>query len=656
MSKIASNAEDGIWETLPWQIGIMLALADLDIPDVGIQKPTQRGLSMILLGLMLYNACYRKRNVGNWQPRDADARRFGLRHVKSSIDNIPEVAAKLLSGAGKRNDPNNSVMYTAFHDAYIQISPAQKDQDFRADSLAEAYIDEADGMPLRVAKGEGNERGSSPFELVKGRMDAEDYPKRAVVSTARVKGSSNIENFLKECRELFHWFLPCPRCDLLQETVWGAPAHTGSHGVIWDEVLDDEGLVDEYLSSKTARYRCCDKNCNHEFGFAEILRQNKYGYWQSDNLRLDHHEYRYLDRKVLEQDNQEQVIDKPPSVGFQFPGYFSGTGTALEKGVEGWLFATRMKRAGDDRPMIRWKNEYEAVTVDQSAGVMRIEGSSLLTLRKPIHGIPNEIQYLTMFWDFNRARGTMGMLCGWSAGQQCWILEYHHLPGDPTGHKKQVWEVTSRHRQKNNTNSIAVSFCGLDTGYNVDFVREVAEKDPVMYVLTKGHHVGKKPIFAWSGNNERNDEALAMIGTDTAKKYFYNRLLQDKEELIGKVRIPDNLEFADAIFCDGLVAEQLVHVWKDGKNPDEEWRRVSQGIDNEPLDCVIGNYAGIYNLQEEFGFNLLDQEPMQSMPSDEEQTGRTVLRQDSETLIEKYSEAPVQNQFDASSMRSRFKR
>lgn len=645
MSPIASNSEDGIWETLPWQVGIALVVSDLDISDVGIQKPTQRGISNILLAFALYEACFRKRNVGNWQPRDKDAKTFGNRHVGPAIDVMPEVANKLITRRHK--DPNNSVQFRGFQDAYFQVSPAQKDQDFRADSIATAEIDEADGMPLRVQKGEGNERGSSPFELVKGRMDAEDYPKCVVVSTPRVQGSSNIENYLSELEVVLNWYLPCPQCDRHQRPVWGDAAETGAHGVIWDEVHADSAL-DEHRSGLTARYRC--EFCDTEFDFQQILEQNEQGYWASDTVKLVTEPYGWVDPEW------NKPVEKPISVGFQFPGFFSGTNKALSNGVTGWLRALRHKRLGDDRAWIRWKNEYESVTVDQSTGAMRIDGKSLLSYREDFDQIPNEVQYVVGFWDLNNRRGSMGMFCGFGAGMECWILEFHHLKGSPTEHRQEIWSITERHRQRVNERKIEVSACMVDTGDMITEVRLICDRNPVLYIPTKGSSIRGKNAFEWSGNNKHSEESLGMIGTDTLKKLIFTRLQQDRDERVGKIHIPIGEDF-NLVFLEGLVGEELVHVWRDGKNPVEEWHRVSEGIWNEPLDTFVGCYAAIDYLEAEFGFCLLD-EPIVETEDDEPyppENTPNLIRQDSDDLIEKYSEASDLDEYDASSLRDKYR-
>lgn len=593
LSADATNTRGKRWTSYGYQKFIINVVADLDIERVGLIKPTQVGWTQILKAFLGYEVAHRKRTTCIWQPRTEDFRDFSNVQIASLLRDVPAVAAELKTEVGKR-DQENTTARRGFKAATLYARAAMSGPNFERISIQSAGADEYDSMPANV-DGKG-----SPAELITGRMDAADFPKLIVGGTPRIKGESNIESFIEECREVFRRYIPCPHCDHMQTLIWGDP--DSHHGMKWNKVFDGDGKLDELRTAETVHYVC--QSCSGTFNYNDFRKLDGRGEWRSKNLRVPDNDYTYYSLETGEK------VRKPESVGVRLWGAYSYS-LSWVKGCQRFLAAIRLARSGKNESLIRWINEYKGETYSPTETNDLPDWKILKARKEQWNGeVPYKAQLVTHWWDVQDDRLEGGAVA-WGFEEESWNLDYYVIVGDPytTRLLHKAGEYHKKIYRYADGRELPVAISGMDHGHLADKVEEVCKLNHTQMIPTKGASNRGKPVADMPNTKNAKGVYLTIIGTDTAKDTIAARLKLD-------VPGPGYIHFADVEKHDDYYFKMVTAEYKKtqylGGQTVDAWF-CPKGKRNEAFDVMVGNLAMIRILQQRYGVKLIEieDEPLQ---------------------------------------------
>lgn len=538
-------SEPGRWHTArtPYLREVLDALSrDCDVHEVVFWSGTQLGKTEACLNFLGYIIGHDAGPVLFVQPTLDMAKRFSKQRVASMIEATPALRERIKPVRSR--DSGNTLLEKEFDNGILIITGANAAAGLRSMPARDVIFDEIDAYPLSLGA-EGD-----PISLGEKRQDNFPTWRRLKTSTCTIKGESRIEQAYA-ASDRRRYFVPCPHC-------------------VYPQVLRWKNI--EWLDGRpeTVRYRC--EAC------ATLIEET--------------HKTEMLDAG-------EWIAEAPqsPIRGYWINSLYSPLGwLSWEKIVREYLEAKVAQDAGDSTLMQVWQNTRLAETweltgerIGEHELQQRAEDYELRT-------VPTGVLVLTASVDVQGDRLEL-MICGWGRGEECWILDYQKIYGDPA--EDHVWteldSILTTPLRIDNDHVMRISATAVDHGGHHSTTVEAFTRARTgrNVIAVKGQSQEGKPILGppherdttWKGKKLKYGARIWPIGVDTAKHALHERLGL-KTAGPGFVHTSKAL---DDEFFRGLTAEQLVTRFVRGR-PKKVWH-LPRGRRNEPLDLWVYAYA-----------------------------------------------------------------
>lgn len=518
-----SSQREEKWEAWPFQIGILDCMSNDSIEEFTFYKSARLGYTKCLLADIGYTAQHQRRNQAVWLPKDGDSDDF----VKTDLDPMLEDVAIMRTVFPKAlaKSKVNSLQQKKFSGSICKLRGGHASGNYRRLTIAKGRADELDGFEQSV------EGAGPPDALIRKRVEGATYPKCIWGSTGRKKHLSHIERLYHAMDVQMRFRITCPHCDLEHPLEWGGKKV--AHGFKWDK-LDPEGTV---------RHHC--PHCHGSITQADYLRLYRSGRWVSEcgTYVLKH----WWDEKG-EPHAQWTLADgthclPPVRVGMRCWTAYSPQ-VSWAKILQEFLDASRAWKQGNREPMIQWINETKGETYEEVGDKVavselqtRAHASGFVMRTVPVGGLQ-----LVSSVDVQDDRfEIMVMAVGRGEVPEIWIIDYIVMDANPAvmADWDRLWDRLQQQYQHRHGAWMSISGAGVDTGGHFThqayfFVAKYRDKNPNFRLFAlKGSNTAGDPIKAKSakwfdvnafGRLVRKGVKLWMVGTDTAKDLFYNRL------------------------------------------------------------------------------------------------------------------------------------
>jgi len=208
-----SSAEAGPWRTsrTPYLREPMNALTDARVKEICMVAASQVGKSELELNFIGYIIDQDPGSVLYIQPTIDDAKKFSKLRIAPMIRDSRSLRTKV--SEVKTRDSNNTILQKSFPGGMLTITGSNSPSALASTPARYIIGDERD----RWAVSAGTE--GDPWELAKARQATFYNAKAVEVSTATIKGASNIEkSYLKGTQE--RWCHLCPECGEYSEIIF----------------------------------------------------------------------------------------------------------------------------------------------------------------------------------------------------------------------------------------------------------------------------------------------------------------------------------------------------------------------------------------------------------------------------------------------------
>lgn len=559
LSAEASHRQ-GAWQAYPFQKAMMDAMSNDDIREVSIRKARRIGYTKMLVAFLAYNAVHRRRKQALWQPSDGDRDSFVKTELEPAIRDIPVLAAALVSG--RESDTLKTKNFLG--GAILHTLGGASSRAYRRITVAAALLDEVDAFDQQI------EKSADPVTLARGRLEGAPFPKLVTGSTPRIKGLSHVEYREANADAVMQYHIACPHCSVEHPLTWGGKDQ--AHGFKWTD--DDPASVRHICPH--CRGSITQGDYMRLWGAGEwVSKCGSYRYGQDGAWRDEHGDERYPPRHVA------FVIWTAYSPQREWSDI-----------VREFLEATEKARAGDVGPLMGFCNETLAETwediverADEHELARRAEPYPLRTLPAgalvPVAGIDVQgDRFEIVVWALGR-------------GEQMWAVDYAVIRANP-GDEREWLKLDDylaqplRHENGRTTrvHAAAVDTAGHFTHHAYNYCRVRAAR---RIFAVKGDPVPGKPILSraspqdvnWRGRVLKNGIKLWLVGTDSAKDLFFNRL-KVKEPGPGYVHFSNELpdEFFEQLTAENRVPQRTA------RGIESRWVN-RKGRRNEALDATV---------------------------------------------------------------------
>ncbi len=230
-----------------------------------------------------------------------------------------------------------------------------------------------------------------------------------------------------------------------------------------------------------------------------------------------------------------------------------------------------------------WEEQGDAVEADSLAG----------RLEEYAAEVPHGVGLLTAAVDVQKDRLEVQVM-GWGAGEECWLVEFQQIHGDPGG--GEVWEdlddVLFRKFVHQSGVEVTISATFIDSGgHHTDEVyRYCTGRSFKRVYACKGQARPGSELVSRPSRNNRFRARLFMIGTDSAKDAIFSRL-RLREPGPGYIHLPS---WTEREWMAQLTAEKAVRRYIRGKGSKREYVKTRQR--NEALDLTVYCLAALHSL------------------------------------------------------------
>lgn len=538
-------AEPGRWRTerTPYLREIMEALSvDSEVEEVVLWSGTQLGKSETCNNWIGYSIDHNPGPLLLVQPTLDLAKRYSKQRIASLIDSTPVLRDRVQPARAR--DSGNTLLEKEFDGGILVVAGANSAAGLRSMPARDLLFDEVDAYPMSI-----DDEGD-PISLAEKRQDTFARRKRLKTSTCTIKGESRIEQAYEASDRRKYW-VPCPDC--------------GEHQVLrWANLKWSDGNTDD------VRYAC--EHCG-----VLIEEANKPDMLARGEWRAEAPESRVR--------------------GYWINSLYSPLGwLSWAAIVREFLEAKAALDVGDQTLMQVWTNtrlaetwELQGNKIAEAEVQKRAEAYQLRT-------VPRGVLLITAAVDVQGDRLEVQLL-GWGHGEECWVLDYQKIHGDPA--EGVVWSMLDEVLQAPLRNifglDLRIGATAIDHGgHHSQMVETFTRARAGRHVIAvKGQSQAGKPVIGkpserdtnWKGKKVRRGARVWPVGSDTAKYVLYQRL---GLTVPGPGYVHTSNELDDAYYK-GLTAEQLVTRYVKGR-PRSEWV-LKKGQRNEPLDLWVYGYA-----------------------------------------------------------------
>lgn len=538
-------SEPGPWRTerTPYLREIMEALSvDSEVEEVVLWAGTQLGKSETCNNWIGYSIHHSPGPILLVQPTLDLAKRYSKQRIASLIDSTPVLRDRVQPARAR--DSGNTLLEKEYDGGILVIAGANSAAGLRSMPARDVLFDEVDAYPLSI-----DDEGD-PISIAEKRQDTFARRKRLKTSTCTIKGESRIEQAYAASDRRRYW-VPCPDCGEYQVLRWAS--------LKWPEGDPTD-----------VRYAC--EHCGVLIEEAHKPDMLARGEWRAEAPAA----------RVR---------------GYWINSLYSPLGwLSWAAIVREFLEAKAALDAGDQTLMQVWTNtrlaetwELQGNKIAEAEVQKRAEAYALRT-------VPRGVLLLTAAVDVQGDRLELQIL-GWGSGEECWVLDYQRLYGDPA--ESVVWSRLDEVLQTPLRNvfglDLRISATAVDHGgHHSQMVETFTRARGGRHVLAvKGQSQAGKPVIGkpserdtnWRGKKVKRGARVWPVGSDTAKYVLFQRLALTQP---GPGYVHTSAELEDEWYR-GLTAEQLVTRYVKGR-PRSEWV-LKKGTRNEPLDLWVYGYA-----------------------------------------------------------------
>lgn len=552
-----SSAEQGGWKCLPYQVEILDAMGDDNIPRVTMKKSARTGYTKMLLIVIAMNIKVLQRSIMVVQPTDGDARDFSKDEVSPMIRDV-----KCLKGLVDTSRLSSTHLKKSFVGGVLDIVGAHSARGLRRLTKDVGLFDEIAAYGI-------TEEGC-PIKLGEMRLFASPFPKYIYGSTP-VRPHDNIDiKYEQSDKRRFH--VPCPHCGELQY-------------LQWKEDKMDYGLTYEEDNPSNAYYIC--KHC--------ACRIDEKDKWE-----------------ML--DNGKWIAEKPFAghAGFHIWAAYSPYPNAA------WheLAKEHYEAIGNPELMKKFYNTVLG-EVFEDEEQEKIGWEALYARREHYQfDVPQEVKVLTVGIDTQDDRFEYEVI-GWGAHEESWGIKYGVIHGDLR--RPDVWNILADHLRatfrKPDGTMMNISFGCMDSqGHFTDEVHKFSKQIGRKFIIPIfGAKNPDKPVAKFPRSPNEKGTYRMEVGVSAAKDIWYSRYrLQKMGPCYCHYPAAEESGY-DETYFKGATAE-----FKKKKKVNDKqvlaWH-CPDGVRNEPTDCRNYALAAIRVLQQSFGVVLEDPEAPQQRKS-----------------------------------------
>ena len=507
----------------------MDTINDHKINTVVFMKSAQVGATEILNNIVGYYIDQDPSPILILQPTLSMAQAWSKDRLSNMIRDCNVLREKI--GDPKSKDGGNTVLSKQFPGGNINIVGSNSAAGLASRPVRILLCDEVD----RYDQSAGTE--GDPINLATKRTTTFWNRKILLTSTPTTKGLSRIEVAFEQSDKRYY-NVPCPSCKKLQVLDWGQ--------IQWEDGKPE-----------TAKYYCI--HCEEEIN--ESKKQ-----WMLTN------------GKWVATDKSNGVA------GFHISELYSPWRSWKDIALDFYSVKKQPEM------LKTWVNTALGRTFDDPGE--SIEFEELLEQRESydLNTVPNNVLVITCGIDTHSDRLELQLL-GWGKDNECWVVDYKILFGDPTSHN--IWK-------------------DLDDYLNSGFIREDGKRLRIACTCidSGGHHTQTvyaytkkrlhRKIFAIKGLSQPNrpiagkpsfvgtdKHILYPVGSDTAKEFIYTRLKSENKT----IHFPATV---DVEYFKQLTSEKRVIKYVRGK---KTFKWVKKTTRNEALDTMVYGIAAMYILK-----------------------------------------------------------
>lgn len=542
-----SSYERGDWETSPYQVAILNAMANDDIAEVNWQKSSRVGYTKMIVIAMAYAIEHKHRNVAAWSPDDGARDRFSKQHIDSMIRDVARLH-DLFPWLGIKDKNNTIGVKTFTNQQVLHLLGGKAAKNYREISVDLAIYDELSKFDRDI------EKEGSPTFLGDKRIEGSVFGKSIRGSTPKIKGECQIEEVCSEADKQFYRYIPCPVCDEYQALEFGGP--DVDFGLKWDHDAKKP------KQPSTVYYQCIHRGCRFEY--ADYIDADEYGCWQSDDGTWTEDGIEFFDEPGYR-------VDTPMTVAFYLWSIYSHW-SPWSRIVRDWQLAQRSRENLQSFINTTLGEAWEEPGT-------KIEHETLFTRREVYAAkVPAGAHILTGTIDTQDDRLEC-LVTGHGDADERWSIEHFVIFGDPG--KSGVWQKLGSYIYKEFDHELKykanVPLWLIDQGGH--YASEVQD-------FCKTHEAHVRPIV---GENQygkpivnvvrkRNSEGVFLhrVGTDTAKTLIAAQL-GELNPGPGYIHFPVDDAHDESYFqqlcaprrVTRKIKGRMIRVWDEGKRRNE---------------------------------------------------------------------------------------
>lgn len=495
-----ASADPGQWTTLPYQRGMMDAMADPFIERVSIMKSARIGYTEMGLALFAYHIVHDPCQIMIVQPTVEDAEGYSKEQLAEMLHTVPAVDG-LVSDQSVKNS-EQTILLKSFPGGVLGMVGANSGRGFRRVLRRVVYFDEVDGYPAS-AGAEGD-----PIKL--GENRAKTFWNRKIIagSTPTIAGASRIEEmFQAGDRRRYH--VPCPHCGRMDYLRFNVQ-RGGGEGDDGEDGANERGHMMRWPKGQPelAYFKC--RGCGCEIGEEHKRAMLEAGEWRADRPFRTHASF-HIWAAYSTSSNTTWA-----SIAVEFV-------TAVREGVE------KLKTVVNTLFGETWKETGEA------------PNHELLYQRRepyPIGTVPAGVIVLTCGVDVQKDR-LVPEVVGWGANKESWSIEIGEIHGNTsllTGENSpwvKLGELLNRQFPGADGRVFTIAMMAVDSGYNTQVVYTWCRRHPMTRVIAcKGIPGRHRPIVdapskvdvTISGRRLQRGYKVWPVGVDVAKGELYGQL------------------------------------------------------------------------------------------------------------------------------------
>lgn len=565
----STSAEPGRFRTdrIPYMRRIMDVLGDETTRELVFVKGAQVGGSTVGENFVGYLIDQAPCGILEVWPTEKKLEAWSQTRLDPMLRETPALAAKFARKSGRR-EAGDSMSKKLFPGGWLMAITAKSTSDLKSSSARVAIGEEIDEWDGDVG-GQGD-----PIALLRVRMRTFWNAKLYLVSTPTLEGASRIWRELEQSTWEEYW-VPCPHCGEFQTLRWkdgdDDPDAAGAYRLVWDTI--DIGGVAEVIPG-SAKYVCahCAATINERAKTAMLRR----GEWCA----------RFPGRRA---------------VGFHISALYSPLCTWDDVAV------AFLKSKGSDEERKTFVNTWLGLPYRErgeslNPHVLQERAGAVPYPADPATGdllIPRGVGVLTLGGDVQGDRLEYVVL-GWGARNQCWVIGWEQLDGDPG--QRAVWDeldrVLLRPWKHEDGASLRIAAAGIDAGYMAETVWSWCEARRArgVFPLVGREGLGRPLLKApdakrkWR-KSKKERRPMFLVGEESAKSILASRLRLVDPAADGYVHFPQDI---DPVYFEHLTAEAIRTVYVRGR-PVRRWVNPKKRA-NEGLDCTVYAMAALQHL------------------------------------------------------------